>query len=446
MKKYLGMLLVVAMVLSLVACGKKPAGEEENNGGNSQTTTQQTSNSNNTSNESNTSNVESGDNQKTDEKKLDEAISYQKDGEGNIVFSIKTSAEIKRSSGWLGICPLGVYLTEEAADEVDSYYAYFDSSYEKEWFDGIYTFKLEDASIECATYTMVLCDDDDCGNVIGEWIFSKDKSGNIEISFDDAWLEGAGEGRNPEEFDSLGEEVESWFTFNEFDDEWAEFFFDGYYLEQIDPQEYDSYYLMVCPEGDYATYNEAMAAHIGDYSGIFESCPYKFSIDHSSIEPGKYTMVLARDERNDLGVGGNVEIQFGVEKVNATKWKMDFSNAKCPALESKYADASASSTASENVAESDVIVGDGEWTSTKFPKPENCTIVGATDSFDGPVIMVEWADKDAFLAYVDVLVGMGEGSVEDNLSETDGAAVYNSYNIHVAYSEMDSAQNNILIY
>lgn len=333
MKKFLGMILVVTMILSLAACGKKPAVDEENNGGNTQTTTQQTNN---------TSNVESGDNQKTDEKKLGEAISYQKDGEGNIVFSIKTSAEIKRSSGWLGLCPLGVYLTEEAADEVDSYYAYFDSSYEKEWFDGIYTFKLEDAGIECATYTMVLCDDDDCGNVIGEWIFSKDKSGNIEIGFDDAWLEGAGEGRNPEEYDSLGEEVESWFTFNEFDDEWAEFYFDGYYLEQIDPQEYDCYYLMVCPEGDYATYNEAMEAYIGDYSGIIERCPYVFSIDHSSIEPGKYTMVLARDGRNDLGVGGNVEIQFGVEKVNDTKWKMDFSNAKCPALESKYADAASS--------------------------------------------------------------------------------------------------------
>ncbi len=341
---------------------------------------------------------------------------------------------------------MGVYLTEEAADAVDSYYAYFDSSYEKEWFDGIYTFKLEDASIECATYTMVLCDDDDCGNVIGEWILNKDKSGNIEIGFDDAWLKGAGEGRNPEEFDSLEEEVESWFTFNEYDDEWAEFFFVGYYLEQIDPQEYDCYYLMVCPEGDYATYNEAMEAHIGDYSGVNERCPYVFSIDHSSIEPGKYTMVLTRDGRNDLGVGGNVEIQFGVEKVNETKWKMDFSNAKCPALESKYGKASAPTTASGSVAESSVATGEGEWTSTKFPKPENCTIVGTTDSFDGPVILVEWADKNAFLAYVDVLVGMGEGSVEDNLSEMDGAAVYNSYNIHVAYSERDSAQNNILIY
>lgn len=363
MKKFLGMLLVVAMVLSLVACGKKPSVDEDNNGGNTQTTTQQTNNSSNTSIESNTnnesntsiegntSNAEAGDNQKTDVKQLGKAISYQKDGEGNIVFSIKTSADIKRSSGWLGLCPLGIYLTEEAADAVDSYYAYFDSSYEEEWFDGIYTFKLEDESIECATYTMVLCDDDDCGNVIGEWIFNKDKSGNIEIGFDDAWLKGAGEGRNPEEFDSLGEEVESWFTFNEYSDEWSEFFFDGYYLETIDPQEYDSYYLMVCPEGDYATYNEAMEAHIGDYSGINERCPYVFSIYHSSIEPGKYTMVLARDGRNDLGVGGNVEIQFGVEKVNDTKWKMDFSNAKCPALESKYADeASVADTETETEA------------------------------------------------------------------------------------------------
>lgn len=340
MKKFLGMVLAVTMILSLVACGKKPAAEEEYSEGNGQTVTQQASNTNNSATGDSTG--AAGEGNESDEKKLGEAITYQKDGEGNIVFSIKTSADIKRSSGWLGLCPLGIYLTEEAADEVDSYYAYFDSAYEKEWFDGIYTFKLEDESIECETYTMVLCDDDDCGNVIGEWIFNKDKSGNIEIGFDDAWLKGAGEGRNPEEFDSLEKEVESWFTFNEYSDEWAEFFFDGYYLETIDPQEYDSYYLMVCPEGDYATYNEAMEAHIGDYSGINERCPYVFSIYHSSIEPGKYTMVLARDGRNDLGVGGNVEIQFGVEKVNDTKWKMDFSNAKCPALDGKY-DGTASS-------------------------------------------------------------------------------------------------------
>lgn len=68
------------------------------------------------------------------------------------------------------------------------------------------------------------------------------------------------------------------------------------------------------------------------YSDIAEKCPYKFSLENYCIsELGKYTMVLAK-------MGGDVEVQFTVEKVNDTDWKMDFSDAKCPALESKYAE------------------------------------------------------------------------------------------------------------
>ena len=328
MKKFSALLLAVIMILSLAACGKESAETPASSTDENQVQTSQTASA---------ANVSVPADAVSDETKLGEAISCKVDSEGKIVFSIKTSADIKVHSGWLGICPVGVYLTEEAADAVDSYYEYFDSSYDKEWFDGIYTFVLDDESIEPGTYTMVLCDNDDSGNIIGEWIFVKSKNGDLEFGFKDSWLKGAGESRNAEEFDSLEKEVASWFTFKENSEEWAEFIFDGYYLESVDPYGYDNYYLMVCPEGDYSTYDRAMEAHVGDYSGIEEKCPYVFSINHSSIEPGKYTMVLARDGRNDLGVGGNVEIQFSVEKVNDTEWKMDFSNAKCPALEAKYA-------------------------------------------------------------------------------------------------------------
>lgn len=326
MKKIIALLLALTMVLALAACGKKPAEtpESPSESGSNQSQTEQGDSS-------------APEDAETDATKLGEAIAYRVDSEGHIIISVKTSAYIKNGSGWLGICPLGIYLTEESADAADSYYEHFDSSYDKEWFDGVYTFVLNDESIEPGTYTMVLCDDDDSGKVIGEWIFDKRKSGDIEIGFDDSWLKGAGEGRTVKEFDSLEKEVASWFTFNEYSEEWAEFFFDGYYLEEVDPYGYDSYYLFVCPEGDYSTYDEAMEAHVGDYSGIGEKCPYKFSINHYSIEPGKYTMVLARDGRNDIGVGGNVEVQFGVEKTSDTKWKFDFENAKCPALDSKYA-------------------------------------------------------------------------------------------------------------
>ena len=325
------------MALALASCGKKPVEASSSSSSESPSDSQsQVSQSGTVSGSSDpTQSSQEGnpvpEGATTDETKLGDAITYRSDSEGHVVISVKTSAYIKKGSGWLGICPLGVYLTEEAADSADTYYEYFDSSYDKEWFDGIYTFVLNDDNIEPATYTMVLCDDDDSGSVVGEWIFDKRRNGSIEIGFDDSWLKGAGEGRSVKEFDSLEDEVASWFTFNEYNDEWAEFYFDGYYLEETDPQGYDKYYLMVCPEGDYATYDEAMEAHIGDYSGILEKCPYVFSIDHSHIENGKYTMVLAK-------MGGNVEVQIGAEKVSATEWKLDFENAKCPALESKYAE------------------------------------------------------------------------------------------------------------
>lgn len=350
MRKFLATLLVLVMVISIAACGKKPSNDSGKPTGATEKPSKPTDKPEEltptiadptpSTDELTPTPTVPGSNSApegsvTDEKKLGSSISYKADEEGNIVFFIKTSAYIKRASGWLGLCPLGIYLTEEAADAVDCTYAYFDSSYDKEWIDGIYTFKLQNECIEAGTYTMVLCDDDECGNVIGEWIFNKDRSGNVEIGFDDAWLKGAGEDRHAKDFDSAEEEVASWFSFRECNEEWAEILFDGYYLEQADPYGYDCYYLMVCPEGEYSTYEEAMEAHIGDYSAIFEKCPYLFSIYHPSINPGKYTMVLAQDGRNDLGIGGDVEIQFGIEKVSATEWKFDFSNVKCQTLENR---------------------------------------------------------------------------------------------------------------
>lgn len=318
MKKFFAIMLALTMLLAFAACEKKPADTPESS-----------SESGNNQSQSTPGDSTAPEGATSDKTELGKAIAYRVDSEGHVVISVKTSAYIKNGSGWLGICPMGVYLTEEAADAADVYYEHFDPNYDKEWFDGIYTFVLKNDSIDPATYTMVLCDDDDSGSVIGEWIFNKTKSGSIEIGFDNSWLKGAGEGRPVKKFDSLKDEVASWFTFNELDDEWSEFFFDGYYLEEVDPYGYDKYHLFVCPEGDYSTFDEAMEAHVGDYSGFVEKCPYKFSIDHSNIGKGKYTMVLAR-------MGGNVEVQFTAEKKSPTDWKMDFSNAKCPKLESKY--------------------------------------------------------------------------------------------------------------
>ena len=174
MKKITVVLLVLTMLLALAACGKKPADTETGSeqGGNEQ----------------GESSVPEG--AVADAAKLGDAVTQRVDSEGHVVITVKTSADIKKYSGWLGICPLGIYLTEEAADAVDSYFVYFDTA-DEEIVDGVYTFVLNNDDIEPATYTMVLCDDDDSGNVIGQWIFNKTKSGTIEIGFDDAWLKGA---------------------------------------------------------------------------------------------------------------------------------------------------------------------------------------------------------------------------------------------------------------
>ena len=67
--------------------------------------------------------------------------------------------------------------------------------------------------------------------------------------------------------------------------------------------------------------------------------------DESEWVPGTWTMMLYEGE-SQLVIGqwlivlegGDVEVQFTAEKKSPTEWTMDFSNAKCPALESKYAE------------------------------------------------------------------------------------------------------------
>ncbi len=148
------------------------------------------------------------------------------------------------------------------------------------------------------------------------------------------------------EFNSLGEEVESWFRYakDECDEDWAVVYFDGYDLVQTDPQGYDKYYIMVCPVDDYDTYEDAGAVDLT--YGVYDSegRPYRFGIEHWNVEKGKYTIVFAQ-------MGGDVEIQFDAEKISDTEWKFDFENAKCPALDSKYAGNSSTSQTNEPAGE-----------------------------------------------------------------------------------------------
>lgn len=378
MKKFIGTILVAAMLLSLGACGKKDKEtkktkktedtevtetepEEESTTTEATTTTTAATETTTTKTEDISSLVPEG--AVSDETMLGEAITYWVEGD-YLYFKIKTSAEIDAHRFSIDIVNPGFYLTRDSEYVTQSIYGNtwaFAEEFDKEYFDGYYVFWVDsnviaglasDESYAPGTWSVRLFDED-TGILLGQWLIVLEGGGKYHFEFNKfSWLYGAGEDRAVKEFDSLQDEVASWLTFkaDESDDDWAVFNFNGYYLEQIDTQGYDSYYLMVCPEGDYTTYEEADAVDL-TYCGFggldYARCPYRFAFEQYGIEPGKYTIVLARDGRNNLGLGGNVEVQFTAEKKGPKDWVMDFSSAKCPALESKYAEATASATTSE---------------------------------------------------------------------------------------------------
>ncbi len=334
-------ILVILLLLLFKGCGKDPSADGKDTGDPSQSRSDEGSNGPGETG----LNHDAPEGAVIDETRLGESITYSADGE-DLYLKVKTSYEFDAHQANIDIVNPGFYLTRDSQFITQSIFdgtRPFDEEFDKEWFDGVYVFKLDNnvitglASDESdwapGMWTMMLYEGES-GIVIGQWFIVLEGGGKYHFEFKDSWLRGAGEDRKTEEFDSLEKEVESWFTFkvDESYDEWATFNFDGYYLEETDPQGYDKYYLKVCPEGDYTTYADADAVDL-TYCGIGGNpakCPYRFSLEQYGLEPGKYTMVLAK-------MGGNVEIQFTVEKKSPTDWEMDFSNVRCPGLESKYA-------------------------------------------------------------------------------------------------------------
>ena len=360
MKRIIALLLALLLVFSLAACGTKPdepgtasgSGQTQSGGGSAPTAGGQGSGgTTEPDNGEQTQMADTGstapEGAVTDETKLGEAVSYFVDGD-YLYLKIKTSYEFDVRNVNFDIVNPGIYLTRDSefiTQAIFGDFRCFAEEYDKEWFEGTYVFYLDNgiltdlASDESewapGTWSMLMYEAD-TGLVIGEWFIVLEGGGKYHFEYKDAWLRGAGEDKKVREYDSLEDEVASWFRFNAYSEDWSEFFFDGYYLEQVDPYGYDHYSVMICPEGDYSTYAEAQEASY-TYSGFGERCPYKFSMENDCVpDLGKYTMVLARDGSNDLGVGGDVEIQFTAEKVSATEWKLDFKDAKCPGLESKY--------------------------------------------------------------------------------------------------------------
>ena len=375
MKKIIALLLALTMVLALTACGKKPAENPESATESESDQSQAESASESDSNQSQTGQdgKDIPENSVTDETALGESVTYYTDGE-YLYLKIKTSYEFDAHNAYIDIVNPGFYRTRESASITQCIFSSgrdFDEDFDQEWFDGVYVFKLDNTLITAlaaddsqwapGTWTMLLYEGES-RLVIGQWLIVLEGGGYYHFEFRDSWLRGAGEGRKVEEYDSLAKQIESWFTFkaDESYDEWAVFNFDGYYLEETDSQGYDKYYLMVCPEGDYKTYEDADAVDL-TYAVIggpeYSKCPYRFAFEQDMLENGKYTIVLAK-------MGGKVEVQFSARKKSPTDWVMDFSEAKCPKLEG--------TEESEESIEGDPAEYSREYWEAKYPGENIC--------------------------------------------------------------------------
>ncbi len=342
MKKLVAMFLALTMIFGFAACGKKEvdqareenATEAESESEEETTTTEATTKATEakpsdtaTETEDISSLVPEG--AVTDPTVLNEAITYYTEGD-YVYFKIKTSLELDRDNTWFKICEPGLFFFASDAEQGLYDWRCIASEFDKDWFDGIYTcyFEKENldgiaASDEWApgTWSVLLYEDD---IVVGQWLFVAEGDGNFHFDFTSGWLIGAGEDRKVEEFETPQEEIASWFTFStlpeETNDDWATFYFDGFYLESVDPEGYDGHYMMVCPEGNYTTYEEADAVDL-TYAGFNEKCPYVFGLEQSGIPEGTYTILIAQ-------MGGDVEVQFTATKTG-NQWEMDFTDASC---------------------------------------------------------------------------------------------------------------------
>ena len=147
---------------------------------------------------------------------------------------IKSAAKIDNPHIlWFCICSPGIYLTRDSLTDSAYDERCILEEHDKEWFDGVYACGLERENIDSIAssgvptdYSIVLYEGE-TGTVFGQWLMITDGAGKYHFEFKDSWLIGAGEDKKVEEFDSLQDEVASWFTFkaNESYDEWAVFNF-----------------------------------------------------------------------------------------------------------------------------------------------------------------------------------------------------------------------------
>ena len=184
MKKKIIAALMLAMAMSLTACGGR-SGDSNGSG-------------------KNESREEKDDKKedKKDDKKDDSSsgkeggtsfcsMGYEADGD-DVVFTIRTKAWLC-SDAWLGICPDDYYVTESDADSVDEIYAYSENYYDEDGYhdedmtEYIFVMDSEFGSIEKGTYTMVLCNCDGDGDIIAQWAFKYKGDGKFSIDFENGF-------------------------------------------------------------------------------------------------------------------------------------------------------------------------------------------------------------------------------------------------------------------
>lgn len=173
MKKILCFTLIAALSLSLVACNNltvTEVGDASDEGVDKERETL------------------SLDDYCSDSEAINDAVATEKDSEGNVVFTIKTTAEIKWEDSWLGFCPVGDYADELEADDYDVYYSYENGDNVEDFDKGIYHYTVNFENIEPGDYTMVLTDTDNAGQIVGQWLISVDENKDFTLNFENAKL------------------------------------------------------------------------------------------------------------------------------------------------------------------------------------------------------------------------------------------------------------------
>ena len=181
MKRTVTVLLVLILALSLAACGSKPA---DPNTGNTPGSSQPAPG--NSQPAPGNSQPAPGSDQPDSSAALseDQLGTVPSEDPSMTLFRVSRAFPLEETA-WLGLCPVGSYVNEADADEVDVYYSYART---RETKDADYLFEFHFSDIEPGNYTMVLCDNDDEGLVLFRIPLALKSNGSFSLDYANAWV------------------------------------------------------------------------------------------------------------------------------------------------------------------------------------------------------------------------------------------------------------------